>query len=88
MFYIGIHRYCGNLFNGNLFSQVLPLDYKNVEVLPAKVSSIKKLLYRRQDKERRLKTNFHLSNNYLNNIVSSAYLLLQYLPGVPNVLVS
>ena len=85
MFYIGLHRYCGNLFLWKCSRKFCLLSTKVRKFLPSKVSSIEILLYRRQDKERRCKTSFHFSNNFLNNFVSSACLLLQNLHGMPNV---
>ena len=80
---------CGNLFFVEICSRKFCLLTKNVrKFLPSKVSPIKILPHRIQDKERRLKTSFHFSNYYLNNFVSSACLLLQNLHGVPNVSVS
>ena len=89
MFYIGIHMYCGDLFFVEICSRKFCLLTKKVaKFLPSKFSSIKILLYRRQDKERRLKTILHFSNNYLNNFLSSVCLSLQNFHGVPSVSVS
>ena len=89
MFYISIHRYCGNLFFAEVCSrQFCLLTAKVRKFLPLKFLPLKYHCTGEQDTERRLKTSFHSSNISLNNVVSSACLLLQNLHGVPNVLLS